>query len=71
MAVIDEIQRYVQRLPKSFQAEVLDYVEYLLDKAQREEEKEWSGLSLANAMRGMDAEDTATYSVSDLKVKFS
>ena len=71
MAVIDKIQQYVQRLPKSFQAEVLDYVEYLLNKAQRDEEKEWSGLSLANAMRGIETEDTPTYSASDLKVKFS
>jgi hypothetical protein len=71
MAVIDKIQQYVQRLPKPFQTEVLDYVEYLLNKAKRDEEKDWSDLALVNAMRGMESEETPIYSISDLKVKFS
>jgi hypothetical protein len=36
MAVAQQIQESVQRLPATFQAEVLDFVEYLLVKAERE-----------------------------------
>jgi hypothetical protein len=54
---------------------VLDFVEYLLAKAEREavrqEEKAWSDLSLSFAMHGMEDEDTPTYTTDDLKVVFS
>jgi hypothetical protein len=36
MILSERIQQYVQRLPASFQAEVLDFVEYLAAKAERE-----------------------------------
>jgi hypothetical protein len=75
MAIAEQIQQYVQKLPASFQAEVLDFVEYLLAKAEREtlrhEERAWSDLSLASAMRGMEDEDTPIYTTADLKVVFS
>jgi hypothetical protein len=75
MALTEKIQRYVDRLPVTFQAEVLDFVEYLMAKAEREEsrqeERDWSDLSLAFAMRGMESEDTPRYTSSDLKVEFS
>lgn len=71
MAVAQQIQESVQRLPTAFQAEVLDFVEYLLAKAEREalrkEEQEWSSFSLATAMRDMD---DSLYSVADLNVVF-
>lgn len=74
MLGIDTIQQYVQKLPRPLQAEVLDFVEYLLSKVEREtaqqDETDWSGLSLAFAMRGMEREDT-TYTTADLKVVFS
>lgn len=74
MAVAQQIQESVQRLPATFQAEVLDFVEYLLVKAEREalrqEEQEWSGFSLAAAMRDMADEDDTQYTLSDLKVVF-
>lgn len=74
MAVAQQIQESVQRLPATFQAEVLDFVEYLLVKAEREalrqEEQEWSGFSLAAAMRDMADEDGTQYTLSDLKVVF-
>lgn len=73
MAMIHEIQESLQRLPPAFQAEVLDFVEYLLIKAEREishhEKQEWSRLSLAHALRDMD-EEPSLYSLSDLKVVF-
>jgi hypothetical protein len=75
MVIAEQIQQYVQKLPASFQAEVLDFVEYLLAKAEREtlrhEERVWSDLSLASAMRGMEDEDPAIYTTADLKVVFS
>ena len=70
MALVDKIQQYVQRLPTSFQAEVLDFVEYLLTKSKRRKE-DWSDLALAFAMRGMEDEDTALYTPADLKVIFA
>jgi hypothetical protein len=75
MALTEKIQEYVDRLPAAFQAEVLDFVEYLLAKTEREavrqEERAWSDLSLALAMRGMEDEDAPTYTLSDLRVEFS
>lgn len=73
--IAERIQEYVRKLPHSLQAEVLDFIEYLLAKAEREalrrEEREWVTLSLAFAMRGMEDEDTPTYTIADLKVVFS
>lgn len=71
MAVVERIQSSLQKLPPSFQTEVLDFVEYLLAKAEREERAEWSNLSLANAMRGMEDEEMPTYTIADLKVGFA
>ncbi len=75
MAVADKIRRYMRRLPAASQAEVLDFVEYLLNKAEREtvrqEERDWSSLSLSSAMHGMEDEDAPTYTTSDLKTVFS
>jgi hypothetical protein len=76
MAVAEKIEEYVRRLPERLQAEVLDFVEYLLAKAEREsatrEEREWTQLSLALAMRDMEEdEEDPDYSASDLKESFS
>ena len=75
MVIVEKIQKHVQRLPAAVQAEVLDFVEYLLLKAERElprrEARDWSGLSLVFALRGMEGEDTPTYTTADLKVVFS
>lgn len=70
MIVAEQIQAYLQRLPPPFQAEALDFVEYLLAKAEREERAEWSSLSLAYAMRGMEDEETPAYTIADLRVEF-
>jgi hypothetical protein len=72
MTASERIQQYVQRLPQRLQVEVLDFVEYLLAKAEREaaqpEELDWSRLSLAFAMRGMEDEDTPANTVEDLEM---
>ena len=75
MAVTERITQRVQRLPEPLQAEVLDFVEYLLTKTGQEtakkEDREWSQLSLSFAMRDMDDEDADEYTVADLKESFS
>ncbi|MBU0511016.1 MAG: DUF2281 domain-containing protein [Chloroflexi bacterium] len=75
MLVTLKIHENVQKLPAPFQAEVLDFVEYLLIKSEREiaqqGESDWSSFSLASAMRGMEDEDTTTFTMDDLKVVFS
>lgn len=70
MALTEKIQQYVQRLPASFQVEALHFVEYLLTRAEQREERDWSDMSLAFAMRGMEDEDTPLYTTADLKVVF-
>jgi len=75
MVVTERIKEHVQKLPPSLQAEVLDFVEYLLLKLGREtsqkDELAWSNLSLTLAMRGIEDEDMSVYTTADLKVEFS
>lgn len=74
MSLTDIIEQYVEKLPPSFQSEVLDYIKYLLIKAEQEstrnEEKEFSNFSLTSAMRGMENEDEPVYNITDLKATF-
>ena len=70
MAISDRIQRHVQKLPASVQAEVLDFVEYLMTRMARRDEQEWSDLSLSAAMRGMEAEPGPEYTAEDLRTVF-
>jgi len=70
MAISDQIQRTVQTLPIAVQAEVLDFVQYLASKNARREERDWSELSLAWAMRGMEQEDVPGYIMEDLRTVF-
>ena len=69
MTLDEKIYQYVQRLPRSFQEELLDYVEYLLMKAEQQEKKDWVSLSLSSAMRDME-DDSVSYSLSDLRITF-
>lgn len=75
MQVEEEIQKNVRKLPETFQVEVLNFIEYLLAKSEREvarqDELDWSGFSLASAMREIEDEDMPTYTMDDLKVLFS
>jgi hypothetical protein len=71
MALADRIHQRVQELPASSQTEVLDFVEYLLAKASRQEDDDWTNLSLASAIRGMENEEMPTYTPSDLKETFA
>jgi len=74
MMVVDKIYDSVQRLPEPLQMEVLDFIEYLLMKAQRDgaagDEATWVNMSLDLAMRGMEDEDLPEYTMADLKEEF-
>ena len=70
MSLTEKIIENVKSLPESKQIEILDFVEYLREKTEREERKEWGDFSLTSAMRGMEDEKTL-YSMDDLKESFS
>jgi len=75
MVVAERIRVHVQKLPELLQAEVLDFVEFLLLKVERESTEQdeigWTNFSLTMAMRGMEDEDTPTYTTADLRVVFT
>ena len=68
MLVSEKIQKYAEKLPERLQNEVLDFVEYLLNKWKQEEDEdaEWTNLSMQMMMRGMEDESTPEYTRSDL-----
>ncbi len=70
MAIDERIYQQVQTLPHSLQEELLDFVQFLLMKAEQREKQEWFSLSLASALREMDDEPNL-YSLADIKVMFS
>ena len=70
MTLDEKIHRYAQKLPYSFQEELLDFVEYLMMKAEQQEKQDWASLSLSSAVRDMENEPVL-YSLSDLKVIFA
>lgn len=69
MVMNQKIQLYIEKLPLSYQEEVVDFLAYLLAKAERQEELEWSRFSLASAMRGME-DEPSEYTIADLKVSY-
>ncbi|PSQ86531.1 MAG: hypothetical protein BRD42_04790 [Bacteroidetes bacterium QS_3_64_15] len=75
MSVTEEMNDQVQQLPERTQAEGLDFVEYMLAKAEREqarrEEREWSRHSLLLAMGGIEDENGPEYTAEDLDEHFS
>jgi hypothetical protein len=69
MTLDEKIYQYVQKLPHSFQEELLGYAEYLLMKAEQQERQDWSTLSLSSALRDME-DEAVTYTISDLRERF-
>ncbi len=73
MILAEEIVERVQRLPEPLQAEVLDFVEFLLAKTSGESGKEenrlWMGFSLQSAFRDME-DEPELYTDGDLKERF-
>ncbi len=74
MTTVDKISEQVHQLPEPFQEEVLDFIEFLINKSKREnsrkEDLEWFDLSLSSAMREIEDEDGPTYNETDLKEKW-
>ena len=66
MAVANLIQEKVKFLPEPMQQEVLDFVDYLLQRSKQEDVL-WSKLSLRWALRGLEDEQWPEYDVQDLK----
>ena len=69
MTLDEKIQREVQKLPHSFQEELFDFAQYLLIKAEQQENRDWASLSLSSAMRDME-DEPVLYSLSDIKIVF-
>ena len=70
MSIAERIIQNVKTLPVSKQIEILDFVEYLRSRTEKEENIEWTDLSLSSAMRGIE-DEKSPYSLNDLKETFS
>ncbi|NPA31203.1 MAG: DUF2281 domain-containing protein [Chloroflexi bacterium] len=64
------IQQSIQQLPEPLLEELLDFVQFLLLKAEQQEMRAWNTWSLTMAMRGME-DEPELYSLEDIKVPFS
>ncbi|MBV6402406.1 MAG: hypothetical protein CNIPEHKO_02717 [Anaerolineales bacterium] len=69
MVMNQTIQNYIEKLPASYQETVVDFLAFLLSKAEREQDVEWSNISLTYAMRDME-DEPSEYSIADLKVAY-
>jgi hypothetical protein len=69
MNLSEKIINNVKILPESKQIQILDFVEYLKLKMEKEEQKEWKDFSLSSAMQGMEDEESP-YSLNDIKETF-
>jgi hypothetical protein len=77
MRVLDKIHEDAQKLPALQQQEVLDFIQFLLSKADRnaarQEELEWSRAALAATMLAMDEEEgenAPIYTINDAKERY-
>jgi hypothetical protein len=70
MTLEEKIAQYTRKLPYSFQQELLDFVQYLLMKAEQQEKQDWVSFTLTSAMRDMEDEPNL-YSISDIRVAFA
>jgi hypothetical protein len=74
MSAKEQITDRLRLLPPPLQREVLDFIDFLAQRvAQRDdadEEAEWTKFSLAQAMNGLENEDSPEYSEADLKEKW-
>ncbi len=68
MVLDRKIQECLEKLPQSFQTEVIDYLEFLIAKAEKDEKK-WMRFSIASVISDIKDEPDL-YSQSDLKVKY-
>lgn len=69
MSVTEPISEKVSSLPNARQVEVLNFVEFLLQKTDYEAD-EWIKLSLNLGMQGLENDNFPEYSLSDLKERW-
>ncbi len=70
MSLEEKIIQNIHELPENEQGEVLDFIDYLKNRAEIKGMKEWSDFSLTSAMHGMGDEETP-YSLDDIKELFA
>jgi hypothetical protein len=70
MSLAETIIKDVQALSESKQVEVLDFVQYLRSREEKQEINDWADFSLSSAIRGMEDEQSP-YSLNDIKESFS
>ncbi|MGZ5026688.1 MAG: hypothetical protein ACXWE9_05400 [Methylobacter sp.] len=66
MNLSEKIFATTASLPESKQQEVLDFLEYLKLKTEKEENSAWNRFSVTSAMKDMESE-VSDYSIADLK----
>ena len=74
MLVTDQITDRLQKLPRSLQRKVLDFIDFLEHEAARREgaseDADWMKFSLGQAMNGLEHEASPEYSEADLIEKW-
>ena len=74
MSGTEQITARLQELPPLLQREVLDFIDFLALRVARNEaaneESEWGRFSLAQAMNGIEDEDSPEYNEADLKERW-
>ena len=66
MNITAKLLENINKLPESKQLELADFIERLTQTADDEEGLNWSDLSVASAIRGMENEEFP-YTIDDLK----
>jgi hypothetical protein len=74
MDVTEQINARLQTLPPPLRRAALEFIEFLAERAAQHEaineETEWTNFSLAQAMEGLENEDSPQYSEADIKEKW-
>ena len=74
MSIKQIIQEKIDILPESKQTEVLNFLNYLIERQQeisiQQENVEWSQFSLMQAMQGLENDSLPEYTEQDLKQKW-
>lgn len=74
MVISEKISQKVEKLPVAIQLEVLDFVEFVTQRAKKinseVEREQWTEFSINQAMKGLEEEETPEYTEADLKEKW-
>ncbi len=74
MIVSEKINQKLEKLPTAIQLEILDFVEFVAQKAERQnseiEDAQWAEFSLGQAMKGLEDEESPEYTEADLVEKW-